>query len=372
MPVAPVQRAACSHLSLRLCRNASFSITSSTYPYSLTQQPIRSARPSTATPADLSMLVLPSLPLVFVAFPSFSHGLASCSGTYRYPVPTACLISPSHHMYTTRSTALSAKTQYTIDDDVCAPTDPAELRKVVQKHCRTLDTFVRNRPIAAHTKAAFESTKEMLESKGEPASSRKFILDSGCGTGRSTLLLGEQYPDHTVIGVDRSFVRLNRNSLDNEVEDSDTSRRPFQSLSTNVLLVRAELTDWWRCCLDDGWNIEQHHIFYPNPYPKKNRLKKRFYAHPSFPLILTIGGDKINVRSNWEGYLREFANSIVYASEHYDAEDPDANIAKPYIKAALQGPRERTDKSVAWTNFEKKYDDAGEKTYEIVFEYCIT
>lgn len=275
-------------------------------------------------------------------------------------------------MYTTRSTALSAKTQYTIDDDVCAPTDPAELRKVVQKHCRTLDTFVRNRPIAAHTKAAFESTKEMLESKGEPASSRKFILDSGCGTGRSTLLLGEQYPDHTVIGVDRSFVRLNRNSLDNEVEDSDTSRRPFQSLSTNVLLVRAELTDWWRCCLDDGWNIEQHHIFYPNPYPKKNRLKKRFYAHPSFPLILTIGGDKINVRSNWEGYLREFANSIVYASEHYDAEDPDANIAKPYIKAALQGPRERTDKSVAWTNFEKKYDDAGEKTYEIVFEYCIT
>ena len=90
---------------------------------------------------------------------------------------------------------LQARTQYTIDDEVCAPTDPAELRKVVQKHCRTLDTFLQNRPIARHTAAAFEATKELLESSGPPASSRKFILDSGCGTARSSMLLGEQYPD---------------------------------------------------------------------------------------------------------------------------------------------------------------------------------
>ena len=150
-----------------------------------------------------------------------------------------------------------ARTQYTIDDEVCAPTDPAELRKVVQKHCHTLDTFLQNRPIARHTAAAFEATKELLESNGPPASSRKFILDSGCGTARSSMLLGEQYPDHTILGVDRSFVRLNRNA-DNEADDSDTSKRPFQAVSDNVVLVRAELTDFWRCCLNEKWNIEQH------------------------------------------------------------------------------------------------------------------
>ena len=119
-------------------------------------------------------------------------------------------LNESRHLLGTK--LHQARTQYTIDDDVCAPTDPAELRKVVQKHCRTLDSFLQNRPIARHTAAAFEATKELLDRSG---SSRKFILDSGCGTARSSMLLGEEYPDHTILGVDRSFVRLNRNA-DNE------------------------------------------------------------------------------------------------------------------------------------------------------------
>ena len=265
---------------------------------------------------------------------------------------------------------LQARTQYTIDDEVCAPTDPAELRKVVQKHCRTLDTFLQNRPIARHTAAAFEATKELLESSGPPASSRKFILDSGCGTARSSMLLGEQYPDHTILGVDRSFVRLNRNA-DNEADDSDTSKRPFQAVSDNVVLVRAELTDFWRCCLNEKWNIEQHYILYPNPYPKKNRLKKRFYAHPSFPLILALGGENIVVRSNWKGYLSEFAESVLYANEYFeeiDSVDTTSNVANPYTEAAMKGPHERIDKSLAYTLFEKKYDDVGENTYELILD----
>ena len=262
-----------------------------------------------------------------------------------------------------------ARTQYTIDNDVCAPTDPAELRKVLERHLSSLDVFLQNRPIARHTAAAFEATKELLDASGPPASSRKFILDSGCGTARSSMLLGEQYPDHTILGVDRSFVRLNRN-VDNEANDFDASKRPFQAVSDNVVLVRAELTDFWRCCLNGKWNIEQHYILYPNPYPKKNRLKKRFYAHPSFPLILALGGEKIVVRSNWRGYLQEFANSVVFASEYYeDAGSTDTtNFAQPYVEAALKGPHERLDKSLAYTLFEKKYDDVGENTFELILD----
>ena len=259
------------------------------------------------------------------------------------------------------------KTQYTIDDDLCAPTDEAELKNIVHRHCRTLDLFLQNRPIAAHTRAAFQATKEQLELGSFRTSSqpRRIILDSGCGTGRSTILLGERFPDHTVIGVDRSFTRLSRNALSNEIEDSVESQRPFQALSSNVLLVRAELTDFWRCCLEDGWHVDQHYILYPNPYPKKNRIKKRFYAHPSFPLIISLGGD-ITVRSNWQGYLKEFAQSVVHASDNAHEADGVASMARPYLEDALRGPRERTDKSVSWTLFEKKYDDVGESTYELV------
>lgn len=267
----------------------------------------------------------------------------------------------------------SMSTQYTINDEVCSPVDEGELRTIVQKHCRTFDSFLANRPIAAHTKHAFNQIYDKVDS------TRKVILDSGCGTGRSTLLLGEKFPDHTVIGIDRSFVRLNRNLLRNEIEDSNdesdeneeggnlqSSQRPFQAMSSNVLLVRAELTDFWRCTLQTDWEISKHYILYPNPYPKKNRIKKRFYAHPSFPLILKLGGN-ITVRSNWEGYLKEFAQSVMFAHDYYQGEEEGRNnIALPYYKQALEGPKERMDKTVAWTNFEKKYDNVGEKTYELI------
>jgi len=265
----------------------------------------------------------------------------------------------------------SQATQYTINDDVCAPMDEAELSKVVQRNFKSLPLFLQHKPIAAHTKAAFDDVFPHVDS------SQKIIIDSGCGTGRSTLLLGDMYPDHTVIGVDRSFVRLTKNFKNEnwaiDTNGRDESQRPYQAISSNVLLVRAELTDFWRCCLQaqrrNGWDVSHHFIYYPNPYPKKNRLKKRFYAHASFPLILQLGGE-IAVRSNWEGYLKEFAQSVLYGNQYYIdmnlKEDNEINVAAPYVRDALKGPIERTDKDVAMTNFEKKYDDIGEKTYELL------
>lgn len=257
--------------------------------------------------------------------------------------------------------------------------DKDDLTKIVQRNFKCLPIFLQNKPIAAHTKVAFDQVFPHVDP------SRRIILDSGCGTGRSTLLLGDMYPQHTIIGVDRSFVRLNKNSLKSDLvvdkEDGSTrinnmeeNQRPFQAISSNVLLVRAELTDFWRCCLqaqqNDEWKISNHFIYYPNPYPKKNRLKKRFYAHASFPLILQLGGD-IAVRSNWEGYLKEFGQSVLYGNDYYKAlnlneSHETLNAAASYVKDARKGPKERTDKNVAMTNFEKKYDDIGEKTYELL------
>mmetsp|Transcript_4651 Transcript_4651/g.8916 ORF Transcript_4651/g.8916 Transcript_4651/m.8916 type:complete len:325 (+) Transcript_4651:75-1049(+) len=262
----------------------------------------------------------------------------------------------------------SMKTQYTINDEVCPPMDPGELKEIVQKHCSTLYMFLEKKPIAKHTKAAFDEISTFVDP------SKKIILDSGCGTARSTLLLGDMYTDHTVIGIDRSFVRLSRSTIakqdDGDMDllldstiPTENSLRPFQAVSSNVLLVRAELVDFWRCCWNAGWNISQHYILYPNPYPKKNRVKKRFYAHPSFPLLLKLGGD-ITLRSNWEGYLKEFADSVKYAHEFYSSESSD-NFALPYIHDANIGPLERMDKSVSFTNFEKKYDNVGENTFQL-------
>jgi tRNA G46 methylase TrmB len=269
-------------------------------------------------------------------------------------------------------------TRYTISDSLCPPTQSWLLKDIVRRNCNSIETFLERKPIAMHTLAAFNEIRNYIDH------SKDIILDSGCGTGRSTRLLGLQHPDKQVIGIDRSFVRLSKAEKSREnlfntfllkkSQPIQESRRPYlASTSSNVFFVRAELADFWRCCLEDGWKISHHYLLYPNPYPTKARIKQRWYAHPSFPLILKLGGD-ITIRSNWEGYLREFALSVMYADEFWTDEEQNllsnltnfTNYAARYHKDACLGPQKRIDKAVAWTNFEKKYDNVGEATYELI------
>ena len=284
------------------------------------------------------------------------------------------------------------------------------LQKTIRKSCDSLELFLSKKPIAAHTQKAFDQVSGLID-HGRP-----IVLDSGCGTARSTLLLADKFPNHTIVGVDRSFVRLVRNANsrgdtpmnmedeqqqetttdDGDIDDNnnDASLRPYyQQVGPNAVIVRAELMDFWRLVLqannkDKCWNIEHHYLLYPNPYPTKARLKQRFYAHSSFPLLLQVGGE-ITIRSNWKGYLQEFAQSVLIANDYYhdkstqqgqqqqhddDVTEGDhphlmttknVNVARPYVSSARHGPQERTDKTVAWTNFERKYDTVGEPTYEL-------
>lgn len=285
------------------------------------------------------------------------------------------------------------RTEYTIDNIVCAPTRPDKLESAVAKACKSLNLYLEKKPIAKHTQQAFDSVVDLIESSNHPTTlqtkTSKIVLDSGCGTGRSSLLLGEMYPDHLIIGVDRSFVRLSKqtsNDDDDDVSDDDeeqspsyvsSSRRPIcELMSDNVILIRAELVDFWRLCdqkqKQGEWNIAKHYMLYPNPYPKQLRLTQRWYAHPSFPLILKLSAQEIVIRSNWENYLQEFATSIQIANEYYstsveEQETPAVvvNYAEPYLSSASKGPLPRTDKSIAMTNFERKYDACGESTYEL-------
>jgi tRNA (guanine-N7-)-methyltransferase len=248
------------------------------------------------------------------------------------------------------SRTFSAATQYTID---CPPTDETTLQKIVSKHVLTLDRFLREKPIAAHTANAFEILqKELLT----VAKDKKLVLDSGCGTGRGSLHLGSIYPDKCIVGVDRSSFRLGKTSRNFGEEDSEAV---VQQVADNVWLVRSELADFWRLAQMRGMQFEEHYLLYPNPYPKKSRLKSRFYAHAAFPLLLQTGTSRIIVRSNWETYLTEFAEATRIAQE----------LPEPSFRAlAVKGPYLRSSTEPAWTNFEKKYDTVGEKTYEL--ELC--
>ena len=202
-------------------------------------------------------------------------------------------------------------------------------QNLVRRVQRALEHPLR-KPVAEHTRAAFREARAWLTARSE----MPLILDAGCGVGLSTRRLAADFPNHAVIGVDRSESRLSRE---------------HGPMPDNALLVRADLVDFWRLALTDGWRPSRHYLLYPNPYPKSAHLKMRWQGHPVLPVILALGG-RLELRSNWRLYVEEFALAVVQATGcktpvmvHEPCDDP-------------------------LTPFEQKYHVSGQTLWKLVVE----
>ena len=187
-----------------------------------------------------------------------------------------------------------------------------KLEEVVRKYAST----EYQRPIADHTRIAFAEAEKFVLNFYESAGNErdiaghtayKVILDSGCGTGESTLNIAIANPGIPVIGIDKSAARLTKagGAALNDAELNGAAPR-------NAFLVRAELLDFWRLALGKvkagQWHIPYHALYYPNPWPKQSEATRRFHLHPIFPTLLQLG-DTLELRTNWELYAREFAEA---------------------------------------------------------------
>jgi tRNA G46 methylase TrmB len=302
---------------------------------------------------------------VAVARPCRQHG--SQAGIKAAPTPLSSL-----KVSNGGATATARTTRYTIR---CAPTPKVALADVVTRHYRNWADYDLSKPIADHTRRAFDEVLPRLRE------ARSVVLDSGCGMGRSTGLLGELHPESLVVGVDRSLVRLSRSApkrrddADKLQDEAGAEASAFVvPLNDNVVLVRAELVDFWRLLSRHKVGVEHHYLLYPNPYPKLSRLNLRWYGNPAFPLLANLHRTSLVVRSNWRTYLDEFAGSarVVYrlaesledrgrgAGEHQHALDTlgRRNVREPTL--INQKPSEPP-----LTHFEAKYREVGEPCYEL-------
>ena len=160
--------------------------------------------------------------------------------------------------------------------------------EIVQKHWRT--QF--QKPIAEHNQRAYQ---QAIAAINKPS----IIFDSGCGNGNSTFKLAAQHPDSFIIGIDKSLSRLTKQA-----------DKPNQSLKNrNFILIRADLIDFWRLAANDKIALLRHFILYPNPWPKKTHLKRRWHASPLFKTIVALGG-QLEIRSNWPVYIDEFSTAL--------------------------------------------------------------
>lgn len=221
-----------------------------------------------------------------------------------------------------------------------------KLEEVVRKYAST--EYLR--PIADHTRAAFAEAEKFVEGfyKDAGRDTHKVILDSGCGTGESTLNIALAHPDIPVIGIDKSAARLTKAGAGGKSAESNGA------VPQNAFLVRAELLDFWRLALEKvkagAWHIPYHALYYPNPWPKQSEATRRFHLHPIFPTLLQLG-DIIELRSNWEIYAREFAEAARIAA-------PDRTIARKPIAPGQP-----------ITAFERKYNEARQQLWRVVVSH---
>ncbi|MFC3123343.1 tRNA (guanine(46)-N(7))-methyltransferase TrmB [Agaribacter flavus] len=173
-----------------------------------------------------------------------------------------------------------------------------EVHEDLSKYVRRHQSITSKKPLSEHTQRAFELVISWLGDWKQDV-----IVDACCGVGESTVVLARRYPEAKVIGIDKSAARLDKHAH----YQSRYVAEPLQ----NALVVRADLYDFWRLLenkLSQGtdWQVVKQFLFYPNPYPKKSQLSKRWHASAAFPSMLGVSKN-IELRSNWSIYVREFA-----------------------------------------------------------------
>lgn len=237
-----------------------------------------------------------------------------------------------------------------------------DLEQILVRHKQS--TF--KRPIAEHTRQAFLNIIEWLEDwEGD------VILDSCCGVGESTLNIAQQYPHAKIIGVDKSIARLdkhksyivkNKAKLNTELAEAKALQTPENE--SNYRVIQADLNDFWRLLSDyisvnkPLWRIEKHFILYPNPYPKKAQIGKRWYASALMPYIIGLCGN-IEVRSNWKLYLQEF----LFAAQFYGLQGQISELGHEFTKDQEKSRLQENYRAI--TPFERKYLDANQICFKL-------
>ncbi|MFQ5648862.1 MAG: tRNA (guanine(46)-N(7))-methyltransferase TrmB [bacterium] len=157
------------------------------------------------------------------------------------------------------------------------------------------------------------------------------IFDSGCGTGESTVFLAQCFREALVVGLEKSSIRIQK-------------ARDKAEPGSNLLFLRADLVDIWRLAQQAGWRLQRHFLLYPNPWPKKRHVRRRWHGHPVFKELLALGGI-LQVRSNWKIYVQEFARAAEIAT-------------------GRKGSLQRLSVQEPISAFEKKYQASGHELLE--------
>jgi tRNA (guanine-N7-)-methyltransferase len=135
--------------------------------------------------------------------------------------------------------------------------------------------------------------------------SRPFELEIGSGKGRFLLERAAKHPDHHFLGIDYAWRFLR-----------EGHERAVQRGLSNLRFFKAEAAEVVSRLVPDG-SIEIFHIYFPDPWPKRQQRKRRLLTPDFFRLLhrrLRPGGRLELATDNFE-YLIVFKKSLVEAGD---------------------------------------------------------
>lgn len=250
----------------------------------------------------------------------------------------------SKHFFNSRTNNLMKSLSRNVLSNQSGPHD--DLTAIVAKHLNS--EF--KRPIADHNIAAYKTSIARVNKAN-------IIFDSGCGNGKSTSIIAARHPEAYVIGIDKSDHRINKH------EQLSATINPREA---NFHIVRADLIDFWRLASNDKIKLYKHFILYPNPWPKKHHIKRRWHGSPLFKQILQLGGE-LELRSNWDIYLEEFAMALEQAFTYHNSATAIKPTTKPLTTTKFITTTKliSTNTSGSISDFEAKYHDSGHALWQL-------
>ena len=201
-----------------------------------------------------------------------------------------------------------------------------------------------------HPIRAFDPSRVPLPRSGTPApreGSGLLDIEVGCGVGLHPIRYGQAHPGRLLIAIEHTPSRF----------EAFHRRLAHHPEIRNVQAIQADAVSWITHCVRPS-SVDRYFFLYPNPYPKRTDLNKRWHAMPFFSQVLRTlkPGGTLTLATNEEFYFREaldyltgpWGMTLVQAREHSNPE-------------SVEGPG-----GGARTHFEKKYLMRGQVCRDLV------
>ena len=169
-----------------------------------------------------------------------------------------------------------------------------------------------------------------------------FELEIGSGKGRFLLERAAAHPERNFLGIDYAWRFLR-----------EGHQRITQRGLANLCFYKAEASDVVGRLIPDG-SVEVFHIYFPDPWPKRQWRKRRLLTPDFFKLLhrrLKPGGQLELATDNFE-YLIAFKKAIVEAGD-------------TLWSRVRESQNERLLDPEILTHFEAKYQRQGRTLYYI-------